>query len=45
MFKFQGDGFALTKELVYKELEGADHGFFDADETEAIRILLGFCKQ
>ena len=34
----------VYKNLVYKELEGADHGFFDADETEAIRILLDFCK-
>jgi dienelactone hydrolase len=32
----------VYKNLVYKEIKGAGHGFKDADETEAIRILLDF---
>ncbi len=35
---------SVYKNLVYKEIEGADHCFSGEDETEALRILLDFCK-
>lgn len=33
---------SVYKNLVYKEIEGADHGFTDADEEEALRTLINF---
>ena len=35
---------SVYKNLVYKEIEGADHGFSGEDETEAIRAMVDFCK-
>lgn len=33
---------SVYKNLVYKEIEGADHGFTGADEEEALRTLINF---
>jgi hypothetical protein len=34
----------IYKNVVLKEIEGADHGFAGKDDEEAIRTLLDFCK-
>lgn len=35
---------SVYKNLVYKEIEGADHGFSGEDEAEAIRAMVDFCR-
>ena len=35
---------SVYKNLVYNEIEGADHGFSGEDEAEAIRTMIDFCK-
>ena len=34
----------VYKNIIYKEIEGADHGFTGTDDEEAIRTMVDFCN-